>query len=200
MSVFSFSRLGVPAPSPATKAIKRLALLLIGVGLIGNEWFMAGFFSPDGILEASTLISTRLLQLTLIFAGLSMLLQKKIILLALVCMLPIINVSVFRGQVKRAVAKNDRIAEDRLRELRASLPSEGRVGYLSNENRRASSASMKRYYLTQYAVAPVVLEEGPTQKLVIANFEGADLPANIKNFDVIRDFGGGLILLRKRSE
>jgi hypothetical protein len=91
-------------------------------------------------------------------------------------------------------------AETQRQELRRALPMSGRVGYISDKMPwRSDDDGVVRYFLTQYDVAPVVVEVGAEQDWVIGNFEKFDrgsLPANLV---VAGDFGNGVMLFRKRT-
>jgi hypothetical protein len=75
------------------------------------------------------------------------------------------------------------------------------VGYISDDGSPASGyTGTKNYNVTQYAVAPIVVESGTTRDVIIGNFEKFD-PRRIPGDLVIdQDFGNGLILLRKRPQ
>ena len=76
------------------------------------------------------------------------------------------------------------------------LPPRGVVSYLSDR-----PDADKERYLTQYALAPLLLDPGPGQVLAVGNFfdpaAGAALVAG-GPFEVVRDLGEGLVLLRRR--
>jgi hypothetical protein len=108
---------------------------------------------------------------------------------------------VFQKRVKTAIEKTNVVTEGRLRELGQALPAEGHVGYISDETLpNAGYIGTKRYYLTQYAVAPIVVEIGTSRDMIIGNFKNFDPYQVPGNLVVVRSFGNGLILFRKRSE
>lgn len=100
-------------------------------------------------------------------------------------------------------------AEERYRAVRAALPSEGRVGYLSDEpvNVRPGVLAPDRwgtwlYQEAQYALAPVVLVVGDAgTDVVLANLKDAgrlDDVARAHRLRVAQRFeGGSVALLRK---
>ncbi|MFQ5666425.1 MAG: hypothetical protein ACE5I7_08330 [Candidatus Binatia bacterium] len=99
----------------------------------------------------------------------------------------------------------DRITmnEGRFAALRTALAGHGVVGYLSPlpPDKLASSVQgIAQFYLTQYALAPVIVVNDPTQRFVVANFFGrAAPPARVHrpHLVTVHDFGGGVILLER---
>jgi len=91
-------------------------------------------------------------------------------------------------------------AETQRQELRRALPSSGRVGYISDKMPwRSDDDGVVRYFLTQYDVAPVVVEVGADQQdWVIGNFEKFDPHSVPANLSLAGDFGNGVMLFRKR--
>jgi hypothetical protein len=57
---------------------KTFALGLLLAGLLANEWIIARWLSPDGVLEVSTLVSIRAFQLALILTALVLLQWRRI--------------------------------------------------------------------------------------------------------------------------
>ena len=87
-----------------------------------------------------------------------------------------------------------------LEPLRRELPAHGTVGYQSDlDDALADREEVKRFYLTQYAVAPVVVVPDTRRNLVIGNYGD---PSRCRlcrspDFVVAKDFGNGLMLFRK---
>jgi hypothetical protein len=90
---------------------------------------------------------------------------------------------------------------------RRFLPPHGVVGYVGDPDpegatpaqRNATSLlHFKRYLLAQYALAPVVLIESTEPELVVGNFDPGSRPSLPRGFQIERDFGNGLVLLRRR--
>ena len=87
-------------------------------------------------------------------------------------------------------AENERRSGARFLALREALPQRGVIGYIGQ-----SQDSVGHYYLTQYALAPLVVDFSANHSLLIGNFPNTPpqiLPANLK---VLRDFGNGVLLL-----
>jgi hypothetical protein len=91
--------------------------------------------------------------------------------------------------------------EVRFSELRQALPPRITMGYVSDIG-GADFSNNAAYFLAQYALAPVLLDPGINHDLIVGNFSS---PAAIesalheKNLAVVRDFGNGVLLLRKAA-
>jgi hypothetical protein len=86
----------------------------------------------------------------------------------------------------------------RFSELHKELPAHGEVGYI-NDATPDATVRQEEYYLTQYALAPAVVLDTSDQTLVVGNFHQATDQAMLKarHLTVVRDFGAGVLLLRK---
>jgi hypothetical protein len=63
-----------------------------------------------------------------------------------------------------------------------------------------SKESVRRYYLTQYSLAPVVVAPDANRELVVANFSSASAIvrlAGAQGLTVEKNFGNGVALLRR---
>jgi glycosyltransferase involved in cell wall biosynthesis len=96
--------------------------------------------------------------------------------------------------------------EARFRELQGTLPARARLGYLSDtlSSRGSDGAdpgrlAFKRYLLAQYALLPAILRSEPDGELVLGNFDSlADTRRRApQGFQVVRDLGNGVLLLRR---
>lgn len=78
------------------------------------------------------------------------------------------------------------------------------VGYISNKNVTNLLSDFeyaRQLYLTQYALAPVLVVNSLDKNITVGNFETAsskEISSRIKDFIVIKDFGNGVMLLRKK--
>jgi len=85
--------------------------------------------------------------------------------------------------------------------LRRRLPASGIVGYLSYDGQGGQDTAM--YYLTQYALVPVVVERSANHSLVVGNFPGPVpkaeqfLPLGLT---LQGDFGNGVLLFGREGE
>jgi hypothetical protein len=90
--------------------------------------------------------------------------------------------------------------EERFRGLRVLLPSRGTFGYISDTG--SAHQNTRRYFLTQYFVAPVVLAPDVNHEAVIANCSSAAAvraTAAANGLTIVADFGNGVALLRKSA-
>jgi hypothetical protein len=93
------------------------------------------------------------------------------------------------------------VTEPQRRALRAALPAQGRVGYISDKMPWVSdNAGVVRYFVTQYDLAPVVVEIGTAPQLVVGNFQEFNSHSVPADLLFVRDFGGGVMLFQKRVE
>jgi len=89
--------------------------------------------------------------------------------------------------------------DKRFEELRKRLPPHGVVGYLGIG--WDSGYQLPAYYATQYALAPVVVENSLQPELVVGNFATPPAPATTTwpaNLLPIQNFGNGVVLFAKR--
>ncbi|PYY12032.1 MAG: hypothetical protein DMG69_02470 [Acidobacteria bacterium] len=89
--------------------------------------------------------------------------------------------------------------EKRFEKLRKRLPQRGVVGYLGVG--WDSRYRLPAYYATQYALAPVVVENSLEPELVVGNFAAPLDPTTTTwpaNLFPVQSFGDGVVLLAKR--
>jgi hypothetical protein len=86
----------------------------------------------------------------------------------------------------------------RFEELRKSLPAHGTIGYVSDE---AGDEATWDYYRTQYALAPLIVEQTTEHDFVVGNFrEGGGagkIPAN-SGLILLKDFGNGAVVFGRK--
>jgi hypothetical protein len=88
--------------------------------------------------------------------------------------------------------------ERRFDAIRPFLPQRGMVGYLSDR-----MDAGEQYYLTQYALAPLLVAWSPEHMVVVGNFfdpRSGPILAHQHGLVVVRDFGQGLLLLRRATK
>jgi len=81
-------------------------------------------------------------------------------------------------------------SDQRFAAAKTRLPASGVIGYLGE----SGNPSTPDYYLTQYALAPLVVDRSTHHAIVIGNFPLAqpyDLPPNLR---LVEDFGSGVLL------
>ena len=79
--------------------------------------------------------------------------------------------------------------------LKAQFPASGVVGYIG----ATGDSALPDYYLTQYALAPVVVDHSVNQALVIGNFPGSSAPFTPRNLRLVHDFGNGVMLFAAKD-
>lgn len=94
------------------------------------------------------------------------------------------------------------IYEKRFEGIKNELPARGVVGYIDGtdvKDIRFAGQETAKYYLTQYAVSPTIIEYTSRDSLIIGNFEpGTDNSKTIseKRLTVVKDLGNGVMLLK----
>jgi len=88
-------------------------------------------------------------------------------------------------------------SDQRFAALRAVLPPRGVVGYVG----ASGNVGVRDYYLTQYALVPVVVDHSLNHPLVIANFPNSPLPTSVlsDHLQLVRDLGDGVLLLANQD-
>lgn len=87
-----------------------------------------------------------------------------------------------------------RRSDQRFSALKSTLPERGVVGYIGEPGPLA----LGDYYLTQYALAPVVVDHSPIHDLVIGNFPHSPSGNAPSNLQLKKDFGSGVLLFATR--
>ncbi len=102
--------------------------------------------------------------------------------------------------------RSDRISqyEKRFEGLKKILPTHGVVGYLSDrqaQDIRFDNGTVE-FYLTQYALAPLIVIYSSEREFVIGNFRASGVAPEIftdNNLMQLRDFGNGVMLFRHET-
>ena len=82
-------------------------------------------------------------------------------------------------------------SDERFAAVKTRLPASGVIGYIGE----SGNSSTPDYYLTQYALAPLVVDRSSHHAIVIGNFplsRPSDLPPNLR---LVEDCGSGVLLL-----
>jgi hypothetical protein len=85
-------------------------------------------------------------------------------------------------------------SDQRFAAVKTLLPQRGVIGYIGEPGALARGD----YYLAEYALAPLVIDDSPGHALVLANFPDAP-PAAPANLQLIKDFGNGVGLFANRD-
>ena len=93
--------------------------------------------------------------------------------------------------------------EQRFEDLKKELPVHGIVGYITNKRckevlHNVDTASY--YYLTQYALSPIIIDNNPDRDLVVGNFDNNHFYKMLKNRELVKDFGRGVLLLKRKAK
>ncbi len=118
--------------------------------------------------------------------------------LAFICCCALSTVWLIRDNPSPAHIKRDNIAsrsDDRFAALKSNLPTTGVVGYIGE----SGDSATPDYYLTQYALAPLVVDFSPNHTLVVGNFPSSrpsQIPENLK---LVKEFGNGVLLFSSQN-
>lgn len=79
--------------------------------------------------------------------------------------------------------------------LRQALPKRGTVGYIGP----SQSSTLGYYYLTQYSLAPLVVDSSIDHPLVVGNFPNSRPDRIPPNLTLLKDFGDGVLLFANKD-
>jgi hypothetical protein len=126
-----------------------------------------------------------------------------IVLFTLVSNLQFVRIAI---SARGTIAKGDEVTryEARFQKLRQTLPSRGVVGYVSDSNPEGFPRNreyFRRYYLTQYSLAPLVVVNSTEPDLLIGDVDSAAHSERVitPGFTLVKDFGDGVMLFRRGS-
>lgn len=88
----------------------------------------------------------------------------------------------------------------RFAQIKADLPKDTAVGYLSDAEPDTAGTTAE-FGLAQYALIPAVLANDAGRELVMANVHRPQPPSfyQARGLELMRDYGNGVMLLRKAS-
>jgi len=87
--------------------------------------------------------------------------------------------------------------EKKYEKLREVLPVNGVVGYISDDQKDENAG---RYYIAQYALAPIIVTRSLDHKIIIGNFRTSSPKSEIcekYGLVTVKDFGNGLIIFSR---
>jgi hypothetical protein len=93
------------------------------------------------------------------------------------------------ARIARTSSEIENRSDRRFSSLKSNLPQRGVVGYVGEPG----TLAIADYYLTQYALAPIIIDHSPNHALVIGNFPALP-PAPPGNLRLVKDFGNGVLL------
>ena len=119
-----------------------------------------------------------------------------ILLLAVCCLLSTGRI-LLRAPGPRRISSDDisKRSDQRFAALKARLPAGGVIGYLGETGDFATPD----YYLTQYALAPLVVDLSPNHSLVVGNFPSSPPFRIPQNLRLVEDFGQGVMLFAAKD-
>ena len=126
--------------------------------------------------------------------------NSQIFLLVFLCGAISVNIGVHYRTVQRGHSVDKVLYAETLRNVSEVLPEGTRVGYISDIKQSDRRAWLVRYFGTKYAVVPWVLEEGTVPNWVIVNAAAHDPRLIPDGMVLVRDFGDGLRLFRRKEE
>ena len=86
-------------------------------------------------------------------------------------------------------------SDKRFATLKSHLPANGVIGYIGE----TGDSALPDYYLTQYALAPLVIDRSAHRSIVIGNFPHtlpSEIPSDLK---LVQDFGNGVLLFASKE-
>jgi hypothetical protein len=179
-------------------AVSAIAIGIVVLAAASNEYVVARFLSADGQLDPATVSTIRVNQAALAMVGLGLFFRARGIFRALIVGVAALNLVAFRTTVMSG-AWITTASEGALPAVRQALAGQRHVGYISNETIEGGYIGTERYNLTQYAVAPIVVELGPTREFVIGDFSETEPHPIPDDLVIVRDFGNGVMLLRQKA-
>jgi len=119
------------------------------------------------------------------------------ILLFLACCLLSTAHILFQAPGPRRISSDDisQRSDVRFAELKARLPSRGVIGYIGEPG----DSEIPDYYLTQYALAPLVVDFSANHSIVIGNFPSSRVPVIPPHLTPVEDFGNGVMLFAAKD-
>jgi hypothetical protein len=135
-----------------------------------------------------------------LFPRISRRLDPRGFLIVFFCAIALLNLHVYSETIKRN-RRMDLISatEKSLRDLGELLPETQRIGFITDIKKSDSAHRLERLFLTRYALAPRIVEVGTSPDWVVVNateYCPELIPADLV---LVRDFGEGLMLFRRRN-
>ena len=98
----------------------------------------------------------------------------------------------FEAPRPRRISSDDisKRSDQRFAALKARLPARGVIGYIGE----SGDSATPDYYLTQYALAPLVVDPSAHHSLVVGNFPSSRPFRIPQSLRLVEDFGQGVML------
>ena len=94
------------------------------------------------------------------------------------------------------------ISEERLRRVRTTAPKTGEIGYVGQGNPSdalVEPEAVKQYYLTQYALTPLVVIPALDKPLTV-RYTDESVNAEVQAGDTVVHFGPGVVVVEQQSK
>ena len=94
------------------------------------------------------------------------------------------------------------ISEERLRTLRTTAPKTGEIGYVGDGNpgdALTAPEAVKKYYLMQYALAPLVVIPTMDKPVIVGDFNGS-MNALVPEGYTVHHLGQGIVVIEQKSK
>jgi len=125
----------------------------------------------------------------------------------LVCLALATQLRAFAQTAALVSGKSDEVTVivRKMAEVKNILPAGTVIGYLSNTDKEQIGTGWvvrpKAYYLTQYALAPIIVDHSTEHSLVVGYFDPPlGFEADGKDLSVVRNFGNGIVLFRRKMK
>lgn len=108
------------------------------------------------------------------------------------------NLKEFDPELSLSTHDGVSLYEQRFTEVKKMLPEQGVVGYFSD-----TPADSAEFFLTQYALSPLIVDKSQPHELVIGNFANRNLDPKMLTYmslNVRADFGNGVKLFSIESK
>jgi hypothetical protein len=156
--------------------------------------------APEYLITIALLGAYFILRANL-FPALSNRLPARNFLVLVFCGIVLLNVYVYRQTVADpSVVDRTTLQENALRKLNAMLPDVPRIGYITDIPRSSRNKWLELYVLTRYVVAPRLVEEGSGPEWVVVLTAGIQSVPVRDDLALVKDFGDGVMLFRRKSQ
>ena len=88
--------------------------------------------------------------------------------------------------------------EDKMVALKQSLPPRGTIGYFTDSE--PDFINWEEYWLTQYALSPLIVVKNIDNECIVGILHSSEIARNSygnSGLSLIKDFGNGIVLLRR---
>jgi hypothetical protein len=127
--------------------------------------------------------------------------ERVIMLVILFSLLSSVHLLVVSGKLRPRLFGTDELTlyDHRFDGVKRALPEHGIIGYVGDPH--GEEGGIRDYYLTQYALAPLIVDYSPAHHLVVGNIPDVNSTI-LANHDLklLKDFGNGVRLYQNRAQ